>query len=261
MAVISEKFIKLTKAEQHTSMKTLDYARVSKDSDYFILYTSKGALTLNGINKIYQSPSETVIFLPCSEIINIQNTSGAAVEFYIFCISGAAASLFYKQFHNPGVHIACPSAITDIFSRLCYLSTSILPDDQRIVPKLTLILLTELLFVPEAESKKTKLLPHVEAVQKLFLDNPSSFYSLNELAALTHVNKFKLTKDFKEQLGLPPMQYLLELRLKFAQNLLVSTDLSIAQIARRAGFSTSNYFIHIFKQKIAVTPTQYRRNR
>ncbi|MGH8023900.1 MAG: helix-turn-helix domain-containing protein, partial [Limisphaerales bacterium] len=58
--------------------------------------------------------------------------------------------------------------------------------------------------------------------------------------------------------GLSPHQYLLELRLVRARSLLAETDLSIKEIALKTGFEDELYFSRLFRQKLNVTPTQWR---
>jgi transcriptional regulator GlxA family with amidase domain len=58
--------------------------------------------------------------------------------------------------------------------------------------------------------------------------------------------------------GLAPHQYLLEMRLVRARNLLVGTNLSIKGIAVQTGFEDEHYFSRLFRQKLNVTPSQWR---
>ena len=58
---------------------------------------------------------------------------------------------------------------------------------------------------------------------------------------------------------MPPAQFMLELRVERAKELLAFTDKSIAEIAEASGFSDQNYFARIFKRFTDISPTQYRR--
>lgn len=63
---------------------------------------------------------------------------------------------------------------------------------------------------------------------------------------------------FTGHTGLSPHQYLLELRLVRARNLLTETDLSIKEIAMQTGFEDEFYFSRLFRQKLNASPTQWR---
>jgi len=63
---------------------------------------------------------------------------------------------------------------------------------------------------------------------------------------------------FAAHTGLGPHQYLLELRLVRARNLLAETQFSIKEIAMQSGFEDEHYFSRLFQQKLNLTPSQWR---
>lgn len=63
---------------------------------------------------------------------------------------------------------------------------------------------------------------------------------------------------FAAHTGLSPHQYLLELRLVRARSLLAETDLPVKEIALQTGFEDELYFSRLFRQKLNVTPSQWR---
>ena len=56
------------------------------------------------------------------------------------------------------------------------------------------------------------------------------------------------------------MQYLMSVRLKHASYLLRFSDLSISEIAQQVGFEDNNYFSRYVRQKMSMTPSEYRSN-
>ena len=54
------------------------------------------------------------------------------------------------------------------------------------------------------------------------------------------------------------MQYLTNVRLEKAKELLKNTDAKTYEIAEKVGFSEPNYFSFIFKKNIGLSPSQYR---
>jgi AraC-like DNA-binding protein len=63
---------------------------------------------------------------------------------------------------------------------------------------------------------------------------------------------------FAAHTGLSPHQYLLEFRLVRARSLLAETELSIKEIAMQTGFEDEFYFSRLFRQKLNLTPSQWR---
>jgi AraC-like DNA-binding protein len=67
-----------------------------------------------------------------------------------------------------------------------------------------------------------------------------------------------LRSRFAAHTGLAPHQYLLELRLVRARNLLAETEFPIKEIAMQTGFEDEHYFSRLFRQKLHLTPGQWR---
>ena len=66
-------------------------------------------------------------------------------------------------------------------------------------------------------------------------------------------------RTFKKIYHITPLQYVLQLRLAKSVDLLESSDLNITEIAYQCGFSDSNYFSRIFKQRMNQSPGQFRK--
>lgn len=64
---------------------------------------------------------------------------------------------------------------------------------------------------------------------------------------------------FKEYTGFAPAQYIQELRIQYAKELLTNTSKSIKTIAFDSGFENPEYFFTAFKNKTGFTPTSYRK--
>jgi len=86
----------------------------------------------------------------------------------------------------------------------------------------------------------------------------SESLTLQDMGNALHASPYYLSHVFKETSGYSPTQYLLRRRIGEAQNLLISTDLSMAQIAERVGFETQNYFNLQFSKHVGMPPGKYR---
>lgn len=82
--------------------------------------------------------------------------------------------------------------------------------------------------------------------------------TLDDLADVSHLNKYYLSHTFKDQTGLSPIDYLNQTRIKNAKILLKSTNHSISEISRFTGFSSQSYFSQRFKKTTSLSPRQYR---
>lgn len=89
----------------------------------------------------------------------------------------------------------------------------------------------------------------------------STRISIEALASGINVSKSTLYKYFHEQLGCTVSEYVTRRRIREAEILLKTTDLSMDQIADRVGFSSAAYFTKNFKEEKGVTPLKYRKGR
>lgn len=83
---------------------------------------------------------------------------------------------------------------------------------------------------------------------------------IEELAAKYNVSHNALTRNFKNDTGYTPKEYLIKTRIDSSKYLLSTTDFSISQIAYMCGFVSAAYFTHIFRKAENQTPKEYRAN-
>lgn len=81
---------------------------------------------------------------------------------------------------------------------------------------------------------------------------------LEELAQVACLSKYHFLRLFKMAFRGTPYQYLSQVRLEKAKELLKTTRLPIHQIALLTGFENSSSFSRLFRQKLKVYPSQYR---
>lgn len=84
--------------------------------------------------------------------------------------------------------------------------------------------------------------------------------TLQSLSTYFFVSKATLIYNFKKYTNCSPIDFLLNIRLTKAKELLVNSKKSIEEIAEACGFSSANYFGLIFKQKEGISPLQYRKH-
>jgi len=92
-------------------------------------------------------------------------------------------------------------------------------------------------------------------------NNYSENFTITELAATNNYSVNYFRKIFREQTGMTPHDYLINIRLKMASIMLRSTDKSILEISCSSGFTTLSSFNRFFKEKYGMTPTQWRKNK
>lgn len=82
--------------------------------------------------------------------------------------------------------------------------------------------------------------------------------TVEDIANYLALNRSYLYTIFMNSLGISPKDFLTEFRISRGKEQLVLTDLSVEEIAVSCGYRNSLAFGKIFKQKVGITPTQYR---
>lgn len=81
---------------------------------------------------------------------------------------------------------------------------------------------------------------------------------LADLAELLGLSQFHFSRLFKQSVGVPPYQYLLQQRVERAKQLLKMTDQSITEIALGCGFSSHSHLGKWFRHFVGMTPKAFR---
>lgn len=83
--------------------------------------------------------------------------------------------------------------------------------------------------------------------------------TLEEIADHVHLSRIYFHNLFVAAVGQTPHRYLLERRLARAQQMLMTTDKALSEIALECGFSSQSYLNQVFKKELNCTPRQYKR--
>lgn len=116
--------------------------------------------------------------------------------------------------------------------------------------------------LPQVNPKKTiALLRHHIAVEKAFGmigGKMQDLPSLGELASFSGLSRAYFSHVFKEVMGMRLQNYLIQIRLGTAKDLLGNIDLKIEKVAYEAGFFDPNYFCRFFRKKMGLNPANWR---
>lgn len=98
----------------------------------------------------------------------------------------------------------------------------------------------------------------IELVISLLENDTSRAWDTHTLATLVNLSPSRFRHLFKHETGTSPRQYLRELRLRKAEVLLVTTFLSLKEIAEAIGIVSVTHLMKDFKERQGMTPREYR---
>lgn len=82
---------------------------------------------------------------------------------------------------------------------------------------------------------------------------------LSNMASLCNMSPSYFSRLFNEHMGMNFNEYVNYTRVTEAEKLLISTDMNITEISNTVGFSTTSYFIKLFKKYKNISPKQFRK--
>ena len=108
---------------------------------------------------------------------------------------------------------------------------------------------------PEKQEERT-----ITGITRYLQEHLAEEISLSVLAEQFHLNPQYISQLFKSEIGVNFLAYLTNIRMEKAKKLLLSTSLSIAEVAEQAGYGDYRVFTKVFKKSEGITPSQYRRD-
>lgn len=99
----------------------------------------------------------------------------------------------------------------------------------------------------------------VTEVKKYVQEHLSEKLSVPTLAASVNMSESRFSHVFKKETGISFWEYVNQLRMDKAMELLTETDLRIGDVAEETGWENPNYFSTQFKKKTGKTPVEYRK--
>lgn len=250
-----------------TALKAHTSARSNLSSFlFFIVLDGQGSLHYNG--KVYRLAAGDCAFIDCRASYS-HSTSDSLWKLQWAHFNSHAMPEIYKKYvargGQPVLHPKDTAAYCALLDRLFHIASSTdYIRDMRLNETLSALLtqIMEASYHPEKrpEQKRGSIPKNSLQDVKDYLDaHWDQKIVLDDLANEFFINKFYLTRLFKQQYGVSIINYLLERRITQAKGLLRFTNQTVEFIGAACGFDDANYFSRAFKNIEGVSPTEYRK--
>lgn len=210
---------------------------------YGMSFCSEGQITYTHNDKKFVSDNKHIVILP---------------EGQSYTFKGDKTGIF------PVINFTCSEPLNDTFLLFPSENIGIFMNDFAIIKKLILFpenrakvmsIFYNMIhnLIPKDCSCKT-IAPAVQHIRKNYKDRNIT----NEiLSKECNISEIYLRKLFNKHLKTTPKQYISEIRLQKAKQLLSEGSLKINSISEECGFQSSYNFCRFFKEKTGLTPTEY----
>jgi AraC-like DNA-binding protein len=264
--------IKKSESQQFISINNCGELRVNSDShirryagrnDYQLIYICEGqcVVTLDGTVQIAY-PGDCILYRP-GEAQDYLLAKKVKPHTYWIHFNGEVCQKLFETLLLQNVHIIKAEQnreVEHLVSRVCQYYNLEVPNRELIcsgMMQTILALLSNELYKgnphtgEKGKDKVSEVISHIKMVPNLNI-------TVSECADFCKMSKVHFSRFFKQITGMPPIQFVLKIRIDRAKELLDFTDKSIAEIAEASGFPDQNYFARTFKKITGMSPTQYR---
>jgi LacI family transcriptional regulator len=101
---------------------------------------------------------------------------------------------------------------------------------------------------------------HIAAALKHIREQACNGLDVESILKVVPLSRSVLERRFSQILGISPKAEILRVRLDRVCRLLAESDLSLAEVAQKAGFEHPEYMSRLFKKKMGITPGEFRKN-
>ena len=228
----------------------------------FVVVSGSGQLTYEA--ESYKLYPGDVVFIDCRERYSHETADDLWALKWCHFYGVSAAAIYEKYRERGGKPVLHPKEIKPMLSvldEIRHLAAS--QDhirDMRINEKLGMLLT---LLMEDSWHPEEKILPQKQ-VKFLEIKNYLDVHyavkiKLEDLASIFFINKFYLSKGFKETYGVTVNTYLLSKRITHAKYLLRFSDKTIEEIGEAVGMNDANYFARTFRKVEGISPSEYRK--
>ncbi len=207
------------------------------------------------VNEILILPSDTSCHF---------DTTHTPFSYYAFYLSGSVVcdylSLLCKEQPYFKKNYAKENIIRGLLPNICRQLESQEEEASLHLSTMFHIIFSTLLDTCRNDTKASRLPEHVAHMKQIYDYDYAASHSLDSLENELRTSKYRLCRDFSAHIGMPPVQYLNQVRLREARHLLCTTDLTIREVGISVGIENTTHFINLFKKNTGITPLQFRQN-
>ena len=236
---------------------------------YEIEICLSGSAVMNVNGTEYEFKENTLLFITPSDFHSIKVLSDSiSVINFTFDISCIEPSNFGNILSSMKYIVSSPGEETT--EKFIYFINMIEKElngtckfNRQYVTHLLICILIELFRIPQAtgsaEDESVTNSSHVQNMIYYIRKHFKERLTLEDSAEYANISPAYASKIFKDITGYGFKQYLTELRLLYAENLLTNSDESVSDISYFCGFTTTSHFANTFKKKYKTAPTSFRK--
>ena len=225
-----------------------------------MLFTVRdGALELEIAGEKMLAARGQVVIFDCQEPYCYTASDGS--EFYWLLFNGLNSRDFYQRIlhsHN-GHHVFTPQTFVEIAGQMDTLMSSCAEEERmseaacsQLLHRVLCLLLVD---ASQSHTSQNRIAQAIRYINQHLFEQ----ISVQTVADAVHLSPSHFSRQFKGYTGYSPYEYIVLRRIDRAKHMLVSTQMSIKEIAYHIGYNSEENFIHSFQKNVGISPGLFRK--
>ena len=240
--------------------ETADVNTRSVRRDYYLIYVIKGRMIIDFADTGDDMSAGDMIVIPPGTPYHNYIEGGERVNYLWIHFTGRQAQSLADKFCIP-LNKVCRVGVHHGFSEIWQRMFAEFVRNDEYFADVTASIFTEIL------ASFSRYI-HTSMRHKNFVRSVTYIHShynetisVSQLADMENMSEPHYRACFRDSMGMSPIEYITDVRIRSAVQFLEETDKKLSEIARLCGYNDMYYFIRVFKKKTGLTPGKYRGGR
>lgn len=232
-------------------------------NNYDFIYITEGGGIYKSHNITQEIKVGSIAIIKSGEKVEFTPTFGKQTSYFHISVVCLQYTLFLEKIDlfqkSPIVNIGQNVIIENIFNNMMQILKENKNGSQVVLNTSLLLALSIANYkLSNCHEKEDPTIEKINTAVEILRNDTTAKISPEEVAKRIGISYSLFRRIFKENMGISPAQYQMDIRLKKAQELLTTTNFSIARIAEKLGFTDTAQFSTFFRKRQNMTPREYR---
>ena len=243
-------------------IKPTKFARIYDWTSLHYVVSGKGTLIIR--DKKYRLRAGDFFYIPANEPTTYYSDDNEPWSYYWISFSTSSgfkiADILNLDTNSPKLTAKNRQHVTELFDELFALNVSPSEFCYMTVSTIMQLLASEATHPASPIPQKVSLQKTIATIKQIIeLNHTNPNFNIKEIAPVLYLSTRQVDRIFKDETGMTPRTYLIEVKLRHVTKLLEENDYKVKELCRLAGFYDEFQFMKIFKAKFGMTVKEYRR--